>query len=571
MHPADTTSRPVDPDATATTPVLPPLPRRVVLLPAALTWVSAAAVTTAYVALGRALDASLDLAGGLPVGPLLLAAVAGLVAGAATFVGAATGLRATGRRERVRRDAVLARLFLDGPRGAGRERTGHVVSTATDAVERASFYETTFRAPIVASMTVPVVALVGLGIGVDWTVAGWLALAIPVIPLLAGGFQMAFRGVSRRYRATARGFAARFLDALQGLPTATAFGRADAKGTELAADAEGLRRSVMRLLAGNQLVLLVIDSAFSLAMVTAAASLAASGLRDGRITPGGALSVVLVSTVLLEPLDRIGQFFYIGMGGAASVKEIGAFLRGPSDTTPRPAPAPAARAVTGSAIEVRGVRFAHDDDHPILTGADLEVAPGERVAVVGPSGAGKSTLLALLQGELLPASGTVAVGGYDVAETDLDLVRSRLSVVAQSTYLFTGSLADNLRLASPEADEPALWDALDRAGLGDEVRAFPLGLETPVGERGLSLSGGQAQRVAMARALLKDAPVLLLDEPTSQVDGMSEEALLTTLDALPATTTVLVVSHRPTTSGAMDRVVRLEGGRLAPIAKESVR
>jgi ABC-type multidrug transport system fused ATPase/permease subunit len=394
-------------------------------------------------------------------------------------------------------------------------------------------------------------------------VAGWLALAIPAIPLLVGGFQSAFRGVSGRYRMTSRRFAAQYLDAIQGLPTATAFGRAQVKGLELARSAEHLRRMVMSLLARNQLVLLVIDSSFSLAMVTAAAALAAVRLGDGAITAGQAITVVLVSTVLLEPLDRVGQFFYVGMGGRAAVREIDTVLAQPAMVADAPGVrVPAADAASQEALALTDVTFAYPGGRSVLDGVSFTVPRGGRVALIGPSGSGKSTVAALVQAHLRPASGSVRVAGHDATTVPVDWLRAQTAVVAQTTYLFTGTLADNLRLAAPDADDERLWDVLAQANLADDVRRFPDRLATRVGERGLSLSGGQAQRVAVARALLKDAPILVLDEPTSQVDAASEAALVDALDRAGEGRTVLIVAHRLSTVRGADQVLVLAEGRI---------
>lgn len=560
----------------------PPLPRGVSLLPAALTWVVAAGTTTVYLALGAVLDGA-RTGDGVPPGAAV-AVVAGVLAlAAAAFAGPRLSLGAVGRREAERRDVLLDQMFRLGVAFRTQERSGRFVSTATDGVERAASYEVTFKFPIIASMTVPVIALVALGAAVDWVVAGWLALALPAIPLLVNGFQRLFRSVSVQYRMTARRFAAQFLDAIQGLPTSTAFNRATAKGAELARSAEQLRRMVMRLLAGNQVVLLVIDASFSLAMVAAAAGLAMARLRDGAITPGQAVAVVLVSTVLLEPLDRVGQVFYVGMGGRAAVREIDALLAQPAtagDTAGVRAPvtstfhvnlrgtaedgAPGSDGTGGrpEAVALDHVSFAYPGGRPVLDDVSFTVPRGGRVALIGPSGSGKSTVAALIQAHLRPASGAVRVGGHDATAVPVDWVRAQTAVVAQSTYLFTGTLADNLRLAAPDADDDRLWHALAEANLADDVRRFPDRLATRVGERGLSLSGGQAQRLAVARALLKDAPVLLLDEPTSQVDAASEAALVEALDRAGEGRTVVVVAHRLSTVRGADEVLVLAEGRI---------
>jgi ATP-binding cassette, subfamily C, bacterial CydD len=539
----------------------PPLPRRVLVLPAVLTWAVAACTTAAYLALGSVLEPS-RIGAGMPLAPIVVLVVAVLGLAVAAFVGPRISLGAVGPREGQRRDVLLDQMFRLGVAFRTQERSGRFVSTATDGVERAANYEATFRWPILASMTVPVIALVGLGVVIDPVIALWLAVALPAIPLLVGGFQKAFRGVSGRYRMTSRRFAAQYLDAIQGLPTATAFNRARAKGAELARSAEDLRRQVMRLLAGNQVVLLVIDSSFSLAMIAAAAGLAMNRLRDGAITPGQAISVVLISTVLLEPLDRVGQFFYVGMGGRAAVREIDTVLAQHAVVEDAPGVRVPATTDSTEALALEHVDFAYPGGGPVLRDVSFTVPVGGRVALIGPSGSGKSTVATLVQAHLRPTAGSIRVGGQDVTTVPTDWVREQIAVVAQTTYLFTGTLADNLRLADPTAADDTLWHVLSEANLADDVRGFPDGLATRVGERGLSLSGGQAQRLAVARALLKDAPILVLDEPTSQVDAASESALVEALDRAGAGRTVLLVAHRLSTVRGADQVLVLAEGQI---------
>lgn len=576
----------------------------------ALVWAGAAAQTALLVLCGRVLQ---DALGGrapswATAGAL---AVLALLPGVVAELSGRVSDRAVGERELVLRGRLTCRLFELGTAFRAGGRTGQVVSTATDGVERAAAYEAGFRGPLLASVTSPVVALLVLGAMVDWVVAGWLLLVTPVVPLAIGGFQRAFRRVSTEYRTTARRFSARFLDAVQGLPTATAFGQGPAQAASLARAAERLRRQVMRLLAANQLVLLVIDAVFALVMVTVAAGLAMARLRDGAIGPGEAVAVVLASTVLLAPLDRIGQFFYVGLGGRAAVREIDGLLRTPAavrdregvrppegrvvapdpaadvqvpgsptgrEPGPRTGPEPASPAPRGQGqwavarpgaaerqgIVLDGVVFAYPGARePVLRGMDLVLPPGSRTALIGPSGGGKSTVAALVQAHLRPTVGRVLLGGHDLCDVPLDWARRQVAAVTQATFLFTGTIAQNLRLAAPDASEDRLWEALERAALADEVRRLPAGLSTPVGERGQRLSGGQAQRVAVARALLKDAPVLVLDEPTSQVDDASEALLVRALERACEGRTVLVVAHRLSTVAGVDAVAVLDGGRIA--------
>lgn len=535
-----------------------------------VSWLGSLGLACAFLVVGRVAD---DVLAGRPTGAgtWTLGAAGALVAGLAS---AWTVVRSSGHAARTEgevRHAVVAQVLDLGTAQGARERTGRVVSTATDAAERVGTYRGTFLAPTFASVTVPVVVLVLVAVVLDPLSAALLALAVPFVPLAVGGFQRLFRGSSTEYRMTARRTAGAFLDAIQGLTTLRLLGAGERRARRLAATSEELRRSVMKLLAGNQVVILVADSVFWLGFVALAAWLATTRVAAGVLTPGEGVALVLLGTLLLDPLDRIGQFFYLGLSGRAAQREVDAFVaqealvRDPAPADGGPAPV---RTPDGIAVELEQVGLTYPDGTAVLHGADLRIEPGEHVVLLGRSGSGKSTLVDLLGGVLLPTSGTVRLGGAATDAMPLHRTRGLVAVVAQQTYLFTGTLADNLRLADPAATDERLWDALETAALAADVRAMPLGLDTPVGERGLSLSGGQAQRLAIARAVLRDAPLLVLDEPTAQIDLASERLVVEALGRVTRGRTVLTITHRTTAVPPGARLVVLEDGRLRPVGAD---
>lgn len=515
----------------------------------------------ALVRLAQALGTLLGPGGA--VGRPLLQALACALAGALLDGGAQVCAgRSACHQEAALRRRILAHLFTLGPARSARERTGSAVSLLTDGVERVAAYRQTFLAPTIAATTSPLVALCVLGTAVDWVVAvvlGVMAVATPVLILVAHRRLRSPSSASRRARSR---LAADYLDALQGLTTLVLARAAHRTREDLVRRGEDNRQAAMGLLAGNQLVILATDTLFSLLLVTGAAGLAAWRLSTGALDAGGALAIVLVSYLLLGPLNHVGAFFYVGMSGLANQRAIRRVLaagRPDAGTAPSEQDLPAG----DDALSLTEVSAGWEPQRPpVLHDVNLSVPATGHLAVVGPSGAGKSTLVALLAGDLLPSHGTVQVAGHILDATTQDAVRAASAVVAQSTWLFSGTIADNLRLAAPQAGEDDMWQALETVGLAAEVRRMPGALGTVLGERGTGLSGGQAQRLSLARAILADRPVLLLDEPTSQVDLASEAAIIEAIPSAALGRTVVTVSHRAGALLAADRVVEVHGGTV---------
>ena len=460
------------------------------------------------------------------------------------------------------RRLTLAHLLGLGPARAADVRSGATASLLTDGAERVALYRQTFLAPTLAAAAAPLLVLIELAVVVDVVPALVLAAAVIMVPAFIIWCHSRLRASSSDSRRARMRLAAEYLDAIQGLRTLTLARAAERTSARLRLEGESNRRAVMGLLAGNQLVILLTDGLFSLFLITAAAGLALLRLSTGVIDVGDALAIVLASYVLLEPLAHVGAFFYVGMGGMANQRAIRRILSRPlphSTTSPGARTSPAATAQSSIVLDDVEATWGAD---PVLEGVDLSVRRGESLAIVGPSGAGKSTLMAVLAGNLLPSSGSVQVEGTELSAVTQDEVRSASALVAQTTWLFTGTIADNLRLAQPYATPSQMWQALEVARLDKEVALMPEGLETQVGEAGLGLSGGQAQRLSLARAFLADRPVLLLDEPTSQVDLASEAAIVKSIEQLARGRTVVTISHRAGALTAVDRTVRVEAGAV---------
>jgi ATP-binding cassette subfamily C protein CydC len=290
----------------------------------------------------------------------------------------------------------------------------------------------------------------------------------------------------------------------------------------------------------------------------------------GLFAGGGALPLAVVAVFVIaavaEPMGALPR-----AGAALAAAAAAARRLFEAADTPAPVAEPLASSepppMAGHAVRFEGVGFSWAPDRaPVFTALDLEVPEGARLCVLGASGSGKSSLAALLLKLAAPTAGRVTLGEVDIASVPAEAVRRRVACLTQDARLFDDSIAANLRIAAPGAPDAALWRALDRAGIGELVRALPEKLATICGEGGARFSGGQARRLALARALLSAAPILVLDEPTAGLDAAAERAFLETLEEATAGRTVVLLAHRLTGAERPTRVLRLAGGRALPAA-----
>lgn len=516
----------------------------------ALAWGGAAATSTLFVVAGRLIDA-----GSFSLADLTLLALSIAAAAACLSVTPWLTQVAGAETERRLRQRLMRAAFDTGLSGAA-GRTGELLSATTGGVERTAHYRAGFLGPIAGALTTPFLVLAIMAATVSTPIAGTLALLVLLVPLMIGAFQRFVRPLGAEYGRSLGTLTAAFLQSVQALETLVFARAAGRMSQDLAARGEQHRKRIMALLAGNQLIILVVDGAFSLAVLVSAAGMSLGAVEHGALTFGQAVALMLMALQVTGPVDVVGQFFYIGIGGRAAQRQLSGLLAAAPRHHERGTAARALPECAG-AIVFDEVTCGWPDGPDVLSSLSFTVEPGERVALVGPSGLGKSTAAAAISAHLIPRSGRVIVDGYDTAVTDRGTIASRLAVVEQRTFLFLGSIAENLRVARPDATDADLWRVLENAGLAREVAAMDAGLDSPVGEHGMLLSGGQAQRLSIARAWLSDAPFLVLDEPTSQVDLAGEADILAALDRLAVGRTVLMIAHRPGAILAADRTVDL--------------
>ncbi|TNC47316.1 ABC transporter ATP-binding protein [Rubellimicrobium rubrum] len=287
----------------------------------------------------------------------------------------------------------------------------------------------------------------------------------------------------------------------------------------------------------------------------------------GEMTTGGFVAFLLLAGVFVRPLEKIAAVIETYPKGIAGFRRYLDLLATEPDVTDAPAARPAPR-LTG-AVRYEGVGFGYDPSRPVLRDLDFEVRPGETLAFVGPSGAGKTTALALLPRFYEPTAGRITVDGIPVTDLTLDSLRRQIGIVSQDVFLFGGTLRDNIAYGRLDASEDQIREAADLARLGPMIDAMPHGLDTVVGERGVTLSGGQKQRVAIARVFLKNPPILILDEATSALDTETEREIQAALDRLAQGRTTLIIAHRLATIRHADRIAVVADGRIAELGSHA--
>ncbi|MEU4486366.1 thiol reductant ABC exporter subunit CydD [Streptomyces purpurascens] len=496
--------------------------------------------------------------------PLLLLAA---VAAGRALVGWLTELaahRASAAVKSELRGRLLERSVRLGPGWLSGQRTGSLVALATRGVDALDDYFSRYLPQLGLAVVVPVAVLARV-VTEDWVSAAIIVGTLPLIPVFMVLIGWATQSrMDRQWRLLSR-LSGHFLDVVAGLPTLKVFGRAKAQAESIRRITGEYRRATMRTLR------IAFISSFALellATISVALVAVTIGMRlvHGEMDLYIGLVILILAPEAYLPLRQVGAQYHAAAEGLAAAEEIFEVLE-------TPVPASGSEAVPAGALAFEGVTVRYPGrSADAVADVSFTVEPGETVALVGPSGAGKSTLLSVLLGFVRPAEGRVRAGGVDLADADLEQWRSRIAWVPQRPHLYAGTIAENVRLARPDADDDAVRRALRDAGALEFVDALPEGAETVLGEDGAGLSAGQRQRLALARAFLADRPVLLLDEPTAALDGATEAEVVAAVRRLAAGRTVLLVVHRPALLGVADRVVRLAEPETTavPFARASV-
>lgn len=496
-----------------------------------------------------------DLAALLPMIATLAAVHLGRAGVAVAAEYAAIAASAAVRRQLFRR--LVDHVVALGPIRLADIPTGDLVTTLVEAVAGTDPFWRRWLPTRAAVATLPLVILAVAG-WLDWR-TGLIFLAtlplLPVFMVLAG--RSAERASARQWTLLTR-LGGHLLDAIQGLADLHLLGAARRQIAVVAAMADGYRRATMAVLRIAFLSALVLEF-FATISIAVTAVLVGFRLMWGEIDFRTGFFLLLLAPELYAPLRRLGADRHAKMEAVAAAEKIVAVLNRAAPATTGGAPFAPGRAVE---IRFEAVSARYDDGRDALTDVSFAIAAGEHVALVGPSGAGKSTVLALLLGFLEPSAGRILIDGMPLDTLNLADWRRAIAHVPQRPHLFDGSIADNVALGRPEASEAEIRAALAAARADAFVDRLPDGLASRLGDRVLGISGGEAQRLMLARAFLAPAPLVVFDEPTAHLDAATEADILARLAAFARGRTALVVAHRPATIRAADRILVLDDGRV---------
>jgi ATP-binding cassette subfamily C protein CydD len=477
---------------------------------------------------------------------------------------------AFGAGERIR-SQVRLRLFEQiaarGPAFTRGQQTGALTSVLVEQVEGLQDFYALYLPQLALVVLLPLTVAAAV-MPLSWAAGGLLLVTAPLIPIFTILVGMGAENISQRHFQSLARMSAHFLDVLQGLATLKLFGRSAGEAERIAGVSADYRRRTLSVLRVAFLSSAVLEFFTSLSIALVAVYLGMSylgyfsfGMYGRPLTLAEGLFILLLAPEFFLPLRELGAHYHARAQALAAAERIRELLEGPlpgvSGGKRRPETAGEVH------IRCRGLRVAYEDGRrPALKGVSLDLAPGRSTALVGGSGAGKSTLIFLLLGFLRPDQGEILVNDVALGDIDPGWWRRQVGWIGQNPALFHGTIRDNLRLGRPGAGDGEILAAARAAGVLEFAERLPRGLDTPVGEQGVGLSRGEAQRVALGRVFLKNAPVLLLDEPCAGLDAQSERRVTGAVESLRAGRTVLTVTHRLADTHLADEIIVLEEGRV---------
>ena len=510
-------------------------------------------IYSASILLEQALFAEVTLQTGISYGALVLIAMA------LRFVCDRQASRASYRAsvdvKRILRDKIYSKLLRLGAAYREKVATSEVVQMAAEGVEQLETYFGKYLSQLFYSLLAPVTLFVILSF-VNWQASLVLLICVPLIPISIVAVQKIAKKLLNKYWGIYTELGDSFLENLQGLTTLKIYRSDEQKAQEMDEESQRFRQITMKVLTMQLNSTSVMDIiAYGGAAVGMIVTL--SQFMKGNLSVHGALMLILLAAEFFIPLRLLGSFFHIAMNGMAASDKIFALLD-------LPEPEERVERLDGKEMDISfsGVHFSYEADREILKGVDMEFPAGSFTSIVGTSGCGKSTAAAILMGRNRGYSGSVTVEGRELSEIREESLMDQITLVSHNSYLFKGTVEENLRMGKPDASEEEMKEALVKVNLWGFLQAQQ-GLDTSILEKGSNFSGGQCQRLAIARALLHDTPVYIFDEAASNIDAESEEMIMDVIRRLSETKTILLISHRLANVVESDRIYMLKDGYVA--------
>ena len=521
----------------------------------AFQWAALAANIAMLLAIARYLSRLLAGQPASLAGTLLMAAALAAVRFVCAMQAAICSYRASRSAKQSLRRTILEKLLRLGPGYSSRVSTSEVVQVTVEGTEQLESYFGAYLPQFFYSMLAPLTLFCVLA-PISLSAAVVLLICVPLIPVSIALVQTFAKKLLARYWGQYTALGDSFLENLQGLTTLKIYQADEERHRRMNEEAERFRRITMKVLTMQLNSITIMDlvayGGAALGIIVAARQFVA-----GQIGLFGCFAIIMLSADFFLPMRLLGSYFHIAMNGMAASEKIFKLL-----DLPEPEEKAGVIDPENCTLRCENVHFAYDPQRPILKGVDLELPRTGLVALVGESGCGKSTLAGLLAGRLEGYTGSITVGDQQLSEIRFASRMQQITTVGFAARLFKGTVAENLRMAAPDASDEALWQALEQVKLADFLRSEQ-GLETPVAEKGANFSGGQCQRLALARALLHNSPIYILDEATSNIDVESENQIMALVHQLAETRAVLLISHRLANVTGAQRIYALEEGRVA--------
>ncbi len=448
---------------------------------------------------------------------------------------------------------IYKKLLRLGSSYKEQANTSEVVQVAVEGVDQLETYFGAYLPQFFYAMLAPLTLFVVLSF-VNFPSAIVLLVCVPLIPVTIIGVQRWAKKLLAKYWGQYTALGDTFLENLQGLTTTKIY-QADAfKHKEMNEQSEQFRKITMKVLT-MQLNSITVMDLIAYGGAALGVILATTQFRAGHVDLAGCILIILLAADFFLPMRLLGSFFHIAMNGMAASDKIFRLLdlqepEKKSETVPE-----------DYSIECKNLRFSYEPDREILHGVDMHFPKGSFTAIVGESGCGKSTISAILMGRNKGYSGQITVGGVSLCEISEESLMENFTYISHNSYLFKGTVRENLLMARPNAGEDTLWQVLEQVNLADFLRTEK-GLDTALNEKASNLSGGQCQRLALARALLHDSPVYIFDEATSNIDVESENDIMRQIHALAKTKTVILISHRLANVVGADNIYVLDQGNI---------